>query len=231
VDRTLDVLLVEDDAPVAHALGVNLRVAGFEVRWSATGDAALDACAERRPDVVVLDVMLPDRSGLDVCVAIRRAVDPAPGIVMLTARSSEADVVLGLDHGADDYVVKPCRPRELIARVRAVARRAQPRASADAPMVLGRIRAEPSTRRAFVGDRELVLTPTEHELLVTLLRQPGTVISRMELLKTVFDSSHAGYARNVDCHVARLRRKLEEAGLEPAPIKTIYRVGYRMELA
>jgi DNA-binding response OmpR family regulator len=230
MDRPLDILLVEDDAPLANALSVNLRAAGFQLRWSDTGDGALAACAERRPDVVVLDVMLPDRSGLDVCVAIRREVEPAPGIVMLTARSSEADVVLGLDHGADDYVVKPCRPRELIARVRAVARRIEPRPETEAPLVRGPIRLDIAMRRAWVNERELTLTPTEHELLTVLVRARDAVLSRMELLEIVFDSTHAGYVRNVDCHVARLRRKLEAAGLTPAPIKTIYRVGYRLEL-
>src|SRR5688500_17197116 len=148
----LDILLVEDDPALAHALGVNLRIAGFDLRWSDTGGGALEACAERRPDVVVLDLMLPDRSGLDVCVALRASVDPPPGILMLTARSSEADIVLGLDQGADDYVVKPCRTRELIARVKAVARRARPPEEAAEPIVLGLLRVDSARRRAWVGD-------------------------------------------------------------------------------
>ena len=226
--RALEILLVEDDAPLAAALSVNLRAEGWVVRWAPSCADAMQAAAERRPDVVVLDVMLGDGSGLDVCVRLRSEITPTPGVVMLTARGSEADVVLGLDHGADDYVVKPCRPRELAARVRAVARRVLPAAELTAePIVRGALRIDPSARRAWVSEKELTLTPTELELLTILARHEDRAHPRMELLRAVFDSTHAGYARNVDCHVARLRRKLETAGLSPVPIKTIYGVGYR----
>lgn len=225
----LSVLLVEDDRPLAHALSVNLEAEGWQVRAVHTGASALEAARDSLPDVVLLDRMLPDGDGVQVCVALRDA-RPAPGIIMLTARASEADVVVGLDHGADDYVVKPCRPRELIARVRAVLRRRAPAAPPHDLVVLGPLRIDAQRRRAWAGTTELVLTPTEHELLVVLAREPGRVFSRLELLSRVFDSTHAGYARNVDCHVARLRRKLAAAGLEPDPIKTLHRVGYRFEV-
>lgn len=229
--RALDVLLVEDDAPLAKALLVNLRSEGWAVRWAATGGDALRACRERAPDVVVLDLMLPDTSGLDVCVSIRKDTAKMPGVVMLTARGTEADVVLGLDHGADDYVVKPCRPRELSARIRAVARRLRlEHAEPLAGFSRGPLRFDPLRRRVWVGEQELQLTPTEHELLCLLAREDDRVHARMELLEAVFDSTHAGYARNVDCHVTRLRRKLEAAGMKPAPIRTIHGKGYRFEV-
>ena len=228
MSRPLEILLVEDDAPLAAALSVNLRAEGWSVRWASSCKDARTAARALRPDVVVLDVMLGDGSGLDVCVQLRREIEPTPGVVMLTARGSEADVVLGLDHGADDYVVKPCRPRELAARVRAVARRTMPAVDElhDA-FVRGQLRVDPPRRRAWVDDLELSLTPTEHELLSILARHVDRAHSRMDLLQAVFDSTHPGYARNVDCHVARLRRKLEAAGMSPVPIKTIYGVGYR----
>lgn len=225
----LSVLLVEDDAALARALEVNLLAEAWAVRWVDTGARALAAAQAGPPDVVLLDRMLPDGDGLDVCVALRAGVRPTPGVIMMTARGSEADVVLGLDHGADDYVVKPCRPRELVARVRAVLRRKEP-AEAHEVVVRGALKIDGQRRQAWVSGQEVVLTPTEHELLAVLAREPGKVHPRLELLASVFESSHAGYARNVDCHVARLRRKLEAAGLDPVPIKTIHRVGYRFEL-
>ncbi len=225
----LSVLLVEDDAPLAHALSVNLAAEGWFVRSAHTVASALAAVHDSLPDVVLLDRMLPDGDGLSLCVALR-AARPTPGVIVLTARGGEADVVLGLDQGADDYVVKPCRPRELVARVRAVLRRKAPAPGPDDVLIRGRLRIDSTRRRAWVGDDELALTPTEHELLAVLAREPGRVYARLDLLAVVFDSTHPGYARNVDCHVARLRRKLAAAGLEPNPVKTTHRMGYRFEV-
>lgn len=227
----VDLLLVEDDAPLANALMLHLRAEGWNVRWAEDGDTALRQCRELRPDVVVLDLMLPGRSGLEVCTELRKSVSPTPGVIMLTARGSEADVVLGLEHGADDYVVKPCRPRELTARVRAVTRRLRISTDQESKrplreIALGPLRVDPAERSARVNDHGLQLTPSEFALLEVFAQHPGEVLSRMSLLETVFDSTHAGYARNVDCHVARLRKKLEGAGL-PAPIETVYGTGYR----
>lgn len=224
----LSVLLVEDDQPLAHALSLNLAAEGWQVRTAHSRASALEALRASPPDVVLLDRMLPDGDGLELCVALREA-RPIPGVIVLTARASEADVVLGLDQGADDYVVKPCRPRELVARVRAVLRRKAPASGPEDLLLRGRLRIDPARRQAWVGESELLLTPTEHELLVVLAREPGKVHARLDLLSAVFDSTHPGYARNVDCHVARLRRKLTAAGLEPNPIKTLHRMGYRFE--
>jgi DNA-binding response OmpR family regulator len=225
----LSILLVEDDVPLANALSIHLRAEHWDVRWASSCAAATAEYRKERPDVALLDVMLPDGSGLDLCVALRRELIPCPGVLMLTARGSEADVVLGLDHGADDYVVKPCRPRELVARIRAVVRRARPATDAEG-FERGKLRLDPLGRRAWIGPTELTLTPTEHELLTVLARETGKVHSRIELVASVFDSTHAGYARNVDCHVVRLRRKLEAAGLSPGSIKTVHGAGYRFEV-
>lgn len=223
--------MVEDDEPLARALMLHLRGEGWSVRWAEDGDVALTLCRETVPDIVVLDLMLPGRSGLEVCTELRTAISPSPGVLMLTARSSEGDVVLGLDHGADDYVIKPCRPKELTARIRALSRRLQttPQPARDvwpAEVVLGPLRLDLGMRKAHVGDGLLQLTPSEFALLEVFMRNEGQSLSRMVLLERVFESTHEGYARNVDCHVARLRKKLEATGVRNS-IETVYGSGYR----
>lgn len=232
----LAVLLVEDDVALRDVLTLHLAAQpGWSVRAVGDGDAALAACAEALPDVVVLDVMLPKRSGLEVCAALRALYHPSPGVVMVTARAEEVDVIVGFEVGADDYVIKPCRPREIVARIRALARRVQtpstPPPPAATPIARGALAIELEPRRATVAGTPVKLTPTEHALLVELAGTPDVVHSRAQLLERVFDTTHDGYARNVDCHVARLRRKLELAGLEPAPIETVVGVGYRFVTA
>src|SRR6185503_7793540 len=206
------------------------------------------ACAERLPDLVVLDVMIPKRSGLEVCAALRALYHPSPGVVMVTARDTELDVILGFEVGADDYVLKPFRPRELVARARALNRRlgravagapaigpaagaATPARAAGSVIEHGELRVDAEARRATVGDLVLRLTPTEFELLRLLVRTPDRAWSRKELLEQVFDSTHEGYSRNVDSHVTRLRKRIELAGMRPAPIRTVQGTGYRFEVA
>jgi DNA-binding response OmpR family regulator len=246
----LDVLVVEDDRMFRELLAYHLHAQGWTVRTAADGDEALAVCAERRPDVVVLDVMLPALGGYEACATLRRLYDPSPGVVMLTARTDEADTVMGLEVGADDYVVKPCRPREIVARIRALSRRIAPRvtdATATAPSELpagetppapdgevlerGRLRVDPRARRVTVDGRGVRLTPTEFALLAFLARAPARVYSRTELLERVWSSTRRGDGRNVDCHVTRLRRKLELAGLVPAPIEASHGAGYAFVLA
>ncbi len=238
----LDLLVVEDDAALREVFALHLGAEpGWSVRLVEDGEAALAACAERLPQVVLLDVMLPKRSGLEVCAALRALYHPSPGVVMVTARDSELDVILGFEVGADDYVIKPCRPREVVARVRAVARRldrggapSKPRAPAaiargEATIQRGPLRIDPAARRVSVGERLVKLTPTEYQLLLFLASDPERVFSRTELLEEVFDCTHEGYARNVDCHVTRLRKKLEAAGFTPVPIRTVHGHGYAFE--
>jgi two-component system response regulator MtrA len=231
----LDVLIVEDDDGLREILKLHISGQGWPARAVGDGKAALAACAERLPDVVILDVMLPGISGIDVCLALRAQHHPSPAVLMLTARDAEADVVLGLDSGADDYVAKPVRPKELIARVRALVRRAGGQA-APAPsrpppppqaILRGPISIDVGTRRVTVGAEAVRLTPTEFSLLSFLARDPDRVHPRSELLEVVWGTSHQGYARNVDCHVTRLRRKLEAAGLDGSVIETSHGAGYR----
>jgi DNA-binding response OmpR family regulator len=235
----VDVLIVEDDAALGDIMALHLAAEGWRLRRVEDGDAALVACAEQLPDLVVLDVMLPRRSGLEVCAALRALYHPSPGVVMVTARDTELDVILGFEVGADDYVLKPFRPRELVARVRAVIRRlgrVVPGASQDPVRVAGAMvvhegmHIDVEARRVTVGDLALKLTPTEFELLLFLARAPRRAWSRKELLENVFDSTHEGYSRNVDSHVMRLRKKIEMAGLSPAPIRTVQGIGYSFEV-
>jgi DNA-binding response OmpR family regulator len=225
-----DVMIVEDDASLREILCLHLASGGMTVRAAPDGEQALAMCEERCPMVAVLDVMLPGCTGLEVCLALRARFDPSPGVLVLTALGSEADVLLGFDSGADDYVLKPCRPREIVARVRALLQRIGARPGPDRaptePVVQGSIRVVHADRAVLVNGRALRLTPTEFTLLALVVEHPGRVFSRIELLETVWGTKHAGYARNVDCHVTRLRRKLESVGLCPAPLETVHGVGY-----
>jgi DNA-binding response OmpR family regulator len=222
------VLLVEDDRALREVTAHHLAAAGYAVDAVGDGEAALAAFEHRRAGVVVLDVMLPGRSGLEVCRELRARHAQTPGVVMITARGSEADMVTGLDAGADDYVVKPFAPRVLIARIAAVFRRL----GAQAPgLRWGEIAIDGEARQAIVAGAPLALTPTELALLSVLVAAPGRVFTRRELLERVFQTHHEGYARNVDCHVTRLRRKLESAGLSPAPIHGVRGAGYRLGAA
>lgn len=220
-----DIVIVEDDPTLADVLDMHLVAEGYRVRRADDGEVALAVCEQALPDLVLLDVMLPKKTGLEVCAELRRLYGPLPGIVMLTALGSEADIVCGLDAGADDYVVKPIRPRELLARVRSLVRRLSGPESTNA-LSFGPLSIEEATRVVRVSNNVVKLTATEFELLHCLAREPNRVFSRLELLEKVFDTTHAGYARNVDCHVTRVRRKLEQAGLT-SPIETVHGSGYR----
>jgi DNA-binding response OmpR family regulator len=225
------VLLVEDDEALRDVTAGHLVGAGYTVEAVGDGEAALVAATRERPAVVVLDLMLPKLSGLDVCRALRARLDPSPGVVMVTARGSEADMVIGLDAGADDYVVKPFAPPILLARLAALCRRLR-----DTRSVLrtsdvaawNDIAIDRQAHRATVRGNPIALTPTELAVLSRLCEEPGVVLSRKQLLEEVFGTTHEGYARNVDCHIARLRRKLEAAGIDPAPIHTVHGSGYRL---
>ena len=222
------ILLVEDDRALREVTAIHLEAAGYTVQAVGDGDAALAACAAERPDVVVLDLNLPGRDGLEVCRELRARYSPSPGVVMVTARGSEADMVIGLDAGADDYVVKPFAPTILLARLTALCRRLGRPAEPAASVSWGTIQIDLRSRRVEANGRVLTLTPTELALLIELCRHPGEVLTRRTLLQSVFGTTNEGYARNVDCHVTRLRRKLEAAGVEPAPIQAVHGAGYRL---
>jgi DNA-binding response OmpR family regulator len=220
---SVDILVVEDDAALREVMCFHLRAEGWTVRAVGDGEAALVAAAEKTPDLAVLDIMLPRLTGIEVCTELRARFAPTPGVIMVTAKDAEVDVVMGFDAGADDYVIKPFRPRELVARVKALARRLT---SEGDTITRGKLRLECAAKRVLVGEKPLKLTPTEYAVLELLAKNPTRAYSRLELLEEVWETKLAAYARNVDCHVTRLRRKLEAAGLKPAPISTVQGTGY-----
>jgi DNA-binding response OmpR family regulator len=222
------VLLVEDDPVLRGTLAYNLTREGFRVLTAATGEAALDVARDEgnRLDVVVLDVMLPGISGLQVLRILRTKTDIP--ILMLSARGEEQDRIDGLELGADDYVVKPFALRELLARVRAGARRrAAPAAQPPTVLYRGPMRIEIDRRRVLVVEREVALRPKEFGLLVTLAMEPGRVFNRQDLLDAVWGEDVIVDERTVDVHVSWLRGKLADAGLEGVSIRTVYGAGYQ----
>jgi DNA-binding response OmpR family regulator len=212
------VLVVEDEDAIADPLTEGLSREGFTVTRAATGAEAL---AAPETDVVLLDLRLPDIDGLDVCRELRER--SAVPIIVVSARGDEADRVVGLELGADDYVVKPFGIRELIARIRAVTRRSQAR-TPDAPLLIGELEIDLRARRVRLGAREVELTPKEFDLLALLAREPGTVISRSEILQEVWQTTWYGSAKTIDVHVASLRKKLGD----PRWIETVRGVGLRL---
>ena len=220
------ILVVEDDRGVAVSLADGLSDAGFDVSHAPTGQAALDAEAAEDVDVVLLDLGLPDMDGRDVCRQLRSRSSNVP-IIMLTARSDEFDRVLGLELGADDYVTKPFSIRELVARIRAVTRRATGSVDVvepDEPQAIGPLTIDRRTRRVAVGDRPVNLTAKEFDLLAFLADDAGAVRPRQELLENVWDPHWYGPTKTLDVHVASLRKKLGDPGW----IETVRGVGFRL---
>ncbi len=228
----MHILVVDDDPTVAEVVSVYLRRADYTVEHTDNGPAALARAAEARPDLVVLDLMLPGgMDGLDVCRALRRAHGALP-VIMLTARGDEEDRILGLEVGADDYVTKPFSPRELVLRVQSVLRRAHAApapASAPAPeppLRAAGITLDPAARRAVKDGVDLALTLREFDLLAHLLRRPGHACSREELMREVWGWDF-GDVSTVTVHVRRLRAKIEDDPAHPRLIRTVWGVGYR----
>lgn len=221
------VLLVEDDADLGRALVGVLAAEGHEVRWAQGTSAARALLASAKPDLILLDLGLPDGDGLDLCREIRRAGDDVV-VVVITARTDEADAVQALDGGADDFVLKPFRPIELLARLRAHLRRRP--ISATSVLRCGDVRLDQGSRRAWVGDVEVALRPKEHELLAVLVASAGTAIRREELMDQVWDEHWSGSTKTLDVHVANVRRKLADAGERWDRISTLRGFGYRFEL-
>jgi DNA-binding response OmpR family regulator len=219
----VDVLIVEDDDGIAVPLQAGLERAGYVCRRAATGRDALDGPI---PDVVLLDLGLPDMDGMEVCRELRTHSDVP--IIVVTARGEEVDRVIGLELGADDYLVKPFGIRELVARIRAVMRRAgerEPAASASVTLLdAGDLRVDLRTHRVTVRDVEIALTPKEFDLLALLARDPGATLTREHIIEEVWDAHWFGPTKTLDVHVASLRKKLGD----PALIETIRGVGFRL---
>ncbi len=223
----MDAILVIDDEPAVHdVLGAYLEHNGFEVLHAYDGREGLQVALSRQPALVVLDLGLPDMGGEHVAAQLRGAGDMP--IIMLTARSSEDDRIIGLDLGADDYVNKPYSPRELVARVKAVLRRRRVHEERGVVTLQGgRLRLDPERHEVSLDGHVLPLTPAEHQLLAGLAARPGRAYSRLELVERISGNAFAGYERTVDAHVKNLRRKLgPEAG---GWIETVRGVGYRLE--
>ncbi len=219
------ILIVDDQARIVKLVRDYLERAGFDVLEARDGETALTVARAEQPDLVVLDLMLPGVDGLDVCRRLRR--ESGVPIIMLTARVEEADRIVGLELGADDYVTKPFSPRELVARVRATLRRASGEVGPSTILRAGDVELDTAALTATVAGQPVDLTPTEFYLLAALVRQPGRIFSREQLLEAVHGVAFDGYDRSVDSHVKNIRRKIEPDPRNPRYIYTVYGVGYR----
>lgn len=222
------ILVVDDDPQIVRLARSYLEQAGFEVLAAGDGERALHVIRADRPDLIVLDLMLPGRNGLDVAQIIRKDASLAQlPIIMLTARVEDADRINGFALGADDYVTKPFNPLELVARVQAVLRRALGQVSASHVLRAGDVVLDVDKRVVRVKGALVELTPTEYELLETLMESPGHAFTRLELIDRALGYSYAGMERTLDSHIKNLRKKLEPDPANPIYIETVYGVGYR----
>jgi len=223
------ILIIEDEPQIVRTLRLYLEQAGFATAAVYDGHQALPAYRQEKPDLILLDLNLPGVDGIDVCRALRR--ESAVPIIMVTARSDEADRLIGLELGADDYVVKPFSPREVVARVRAVLRRVGGTLG-DADVVrAGELLVDSAAYRAWLAGQPLSLTQSEFEILLALVRHAGHVLSRIQLLEETQGIAYEGYERSIDQHIKNLRRKIDTAGGPSDLIQTVYGVGYRLEPA
>ena len=227
-ETPITILLVEDDPDAVEIAQLYLRREGYRVVSAADGLQGLRLSRETKPDLIILDLMLPELDGMEVCSQIRE--ESWVPIIMLTARVEEDDRLAGLNLGADDYITKPFSPRELVARVKAVLRRAvEPGVLEKGPQQLacGEINVDLRSHEVKVGDKGVRLTPTEMRMLVLFMREPGRVFTREQIIDRVFGNDLDSFDRTVDAHISNLRRKLESNPKEPSHIQTIYGVGYK----
>jgi len=226
------VLIVEDEVNIRQLIRYNLEKENFIVLEAADGLQGIKMAKAEKPDLVILDLMLPGADGLEVCRALKgNALTAALPIIMLTARSEEIDKVIGLELGADDYMTKPFSPRELVARVKAVLRRSQKETSLPGELALGRLRFNFARYEVFIGNAKLELTPKEYELLKMLATNLGKVFTREQLLEKVWGYEYIGDTRTVDVHVRHLRSKMEHDTETAERLETVRGVGYRLREA
>ncbi|MBT3701707.1 MAG: phosphate regulon transcriptional regulator PhoB [Alphaproteobacteria bacterium] len=227
-DATALILIVEDEAPQVEVLRYNLEREGYRIVVAMDGEEALEAVAIHHPDLAIIDWMLPQRSGVEICRHIRANVETQRlPIIMLTARGEESDRVLGLDSGADDYVIKPYSPREMVARVRALLRRTRPE-NDEGQIIFEDILLDIVSHKVTRGDKRIALGPTEYRILKVLMEKPGRVYSRERLLDRVWGSDIHVEDRTVDVHVGRLRKALKSTG-GPDLIRTVRGSGYAID--
>jgi DNA-binding response OmpR family regulator len=222
VARARKILVVEDDPKTSASVDMYLRHGGFRTDVARSGTEGLDKARDGKPDLIVLDLMLPGLGGLELCKILRR--ESTVPIIMLTARSTEDDKLVGLELGADDYLTKPFSPRELVARVRVVLRRFEP---SDEPIVSGDLVLDPRARELVVRGEAVALTAAEFRLVETLMRAPGRVFSRDELMQRAFGASYEGLDRTVDVHIKNVRKKIEADRANPTRIVTVVGFGYK----
>src|SRR4029453_13203817 len=223
-------LIIEDDDNISTAIEEYFSRAGYAVRTAPDGLAGIEAVVKNRPDVVILDLMLPKMDGLAVCKELRQK-NPQMPILMLTAKDDVVDKVLGLEMGADDYITKPFSLREVEARIKSVLRRSAAMASGDVkdetPIVRGNLRVDPVRREVTIAERQVELTPKEFDLLRLFAANPGRVFPRKYLLEKIWDYSYEGYDRTIDSHINRLRAKIEENPENPQMVLTVWGIGYK----
>lgn len=225
------ILIVEDNPDLAYGLATGLEIEGYEVEVAADGEKGLARARDWSPHLIILDLMLPGMDGYRVLRTLRDEGLQMP-VLILTARGEETDKVLGFRLGADDYVTKPCGVLELLARVGALLRRARQGEGGDSANTIerfGAVEINPASRAVTRGDQPVALSPKEFDLLLTLVRRRGAVVSRLELLKEVWGYSADVMTRTVDIHIAELRRKLEDDPSKPRHILTVWKAGYRLE--
>ncbi len=222
-------LVVDDEPTIAEVVSRYLERAGYRTRSAGDGHEALRLVGERRPDLVVLDLMLPGLDGLEVLSRLREGSGPQSAVILLTAKGEPTDRVVGLRRGADDYVAKPFSPAELVARVDAVLRRTHPEPELATPIEIDGLRIDPLARRVEVGGEEVSLTVREYDLLLYLASNPGQVFSRDQLMDSVWQYSFYTDTSTVTVHIRRLRSKVEAEPSEPRWIQTVWGVGYRFQ--
>jgi two-component system phosphate regulon response regulator PhoB len=221
------ILIVEDDTDILHLVAYNIQAAGFDVLTAEDGNTALTLAQDRLPHLIILDLMIPAVDGFEVCRELKRRPETMNiPVIMLTAKGEEIDRIVGLELGAEDYVVKPFSPRELILRIRAVLRRRAPRFSETNVWQIEGLRVDFEAHKVIIDGENVALTATEFKLLAELVRSPGKVQTRDQLLDTVWAYQFDGYARTVDTHVRRLRQKLGRYG---GWVETVRGVGYRFK--
>ncbi len=223
-------LIIEDDDNISTAIEEYFSRAGYAVNTAPDGIAGIESAGKHRPDVVVLDLMLPKMDGLAVCKELR-GKNPQMPIIMLTAKDDVVDKVLGLEMGADDYITKPFSLREVEARIKSVLRRARATAASngddETPIVRGNLRIEPVRREVTIGEKQVELTPKEFDLLRLFAGNPGRVFPRKYLLEKIWDYSYEGYDRTIDSHINRLRAKVEDNPDNPQLVLTVWGIGYK----
>jgi two-component system alkaline phosphatase synthesis response regulator PhoP len=223
------ILVADDDKQIVRLLQSYLEQAGFQVLTAYDGETTLRTIRQERPDLVILDLMLPDRDGWDITRTLRSDEKFARlPIIMLTARVEDADKIVGLELGADDYITKPFNPREVIARMRAVLRRSTDEPTRSPIIQVGGLLMDLDRHEVTIDDRLVELTPTEFELLKVLMENPGHVLTRLELMERGLGYAQAGLDRTIDSHIKNLRKKIEADTSNPAYIQTVYGVGYRL---